>query len=195
MCDLEEQEIIDRQVFLTGLPQFRDSRAPSSDCGFFCGMALKLLFDGNGNPEYREVSRREVYEARERYLETSPPLLTHRHDRTLEHHDVAAFLTRGLQWQHSYQNHDVRTLSDIWQQMPRYKGSDQRYGVMFGFLIGSSGHWAVVLQISGAASQLRFRIYDPSGIPGTPQRSMEWLSSEQAARRYPPIMYVISTSS
>jgi hypothetical protein len=197
-CNWELDEVIRRSVYLTGLSQFSHPAARiSSDCGFFSGMALKLLSVGAGNPETRQVSRRDVYQARERYLNRPQPqrVYTHRHNQWANHQVAIAFLgSLGLS---GYRNHGVADIqnADLWQRMPRYKGRNRRHGIMFNLARGAQGHWAAVLQIRGSGSALEFRIYDSSGIPLDPSRSLSWLPLSEAIRRYTGLQSVVSTAS
>lgn len=206
MCDRPGCTIVENNIemarFLTGLGQ----ASGSSDCGFFCCYALKLLFVNAGNPEGTsrrpaQVSPLQVYQAREHYLHTPPAqqILTHRHNAFLDYQGALNFLSgdRGLNVRATYQNHSVagQTNATVWGNVSDYKGANRRHGVMLRLLGGSAGaqgHWIAVLQVDGT----RLRIYDPSDVPLEGPRCMSWLDVGVATRRYSPyaILSVLSTA-
>jgi hypothetical protein len=149
-------------------------------------MALKLLYEGNGNPEARPVSRLEVYRLREAFLRTSPAVLTHRHGRDLGP-DAPLLLTETMQLT-AYRA--TGGVPGIWQRMAGYLGRGARFGAMFADLVRGSGHWAAVLGVRGSGTRQEFRIYDPSWAT----RNLDWLPAAQAARTYAGIQLIVSAA-
>lgn len=191
MCDREPEWLIGRPVFLTGLCQFRGGDRPTSDCGFFAGMALKLLSDGAGNPETREITRREVYAARDAYLGIEPGTGQHGHGHSLDEHNVVPYLQHlGLAMNYHYR--DVSGVRDVWHHMHDYMSPWRGHGLMIRILDRVMGHWATVLALGERDGQAAYHMYDSSGILGNPERSVDWCSVARSARSYPRVLGVVT---
>lgn len=191
MCDQEPDWQITRSVRLTALCQFRGGTRPTADCGFFAGMALKLLSEGAGNPETRDVTRREVYQARDEYLGIEPSTLQHGHGRSLDDHNVIGYLQHlGLAMNYHYR--DVSSVRDIWRHMHRYLSPWRGHGAMIRIMDRVMGHWATILTTGRRQGQFAFHIYDSSGMPLNPERSLDWYPLERAQRGYPRILGVVT---
>jgi hypothetical protein len=188
MCNMEPDWLIQRRGTLLVLGQFPGS----SDCGYFCGKALSLLYLGNGNAEAIQVSRLDVYRARESYLQLTPQVLTHRHGHSIDLDFSGGFLERTLQLP-GYLNHPLgggRNGTAVWPQMFHYKGADPRYGAAFRTLDGREGHWTAVLGYRFQNRRQEYLVYDPAWI----DRCLKWLDVSTLEGAFPSILSIVSTA-
>jgi hypothetical protein len=200
MCDFEGQAAIERRTSLGQLFQFyRAGETPTIDCGYFCGVALKLLYDSPGNPGAVQVNRRQVYEQREGFLRETrnltSPRYTHRHEPTysLDPHDAPLWL-RFLGFPFTFNCVDTLgafrpDTADFCRRMAAFMGNRaasilgvRRFGVMFCQWLGmAGGHWVALLGNAGPDGAQAFLVYDSSGVCGidtalrwTPRNEMDF---------------------
>jgi hypothetical protein len=187
----EAQWLIDRQAPLAALGQHS-----SADCGYFAGWALKLLHrynPGRVTTEGVQTSRRDVYEARESFLNAAPPVFTHRHGRSLQPQTGPAYLTRGLGLPSAYA---LRSLAPLRGNPPpnkfevmarNYLAAPGNFGLLYVFIdTGTSGHWMAILGRRGPrppALPTELLVYDSSGI-GTDTQILGWKNAAAFNRYY-----------
>lgn len=176
MCDQESDADIQRLVTLNRLSQWADEDrtrtgpdySPGSvDCGYFCAVALQMLYFSGGRPLLRQMmSRAEVYQLRETFLQRHRRLpardvcIRHRHEgvRALDPLAATEYLAYlGLSGFHrvpaagalTTQNFRARitALMRRTQMAPGAPalppGSPER-GIMFARI--TTGHWFAILR-------------------------------------------------
>jgi hypothetical protein len=175
-CALELEQDILRVLDLSELFQVPDS----ADCGYFCGFVLRQLYRRpifSGLPSGINVSRHDVYLARERFLPqvTEPgntAIETHRHRHALETHQAPRFLSslgmHGYGESRSY--HERRIREALGLVSPQRRAQIQPTfgrGSMMAFIPerGTTiGHWIAFIPIHTVTDRPHFLVYDPRGI-------------------------------